>query len=203
MLKLRDIMTSEVLTVSPELSLREAMEMLARRHVSGAPVVANGEVLGVVSATDLLQLAAALPGVPTGRGEEAEEEPDEEAPEWEAEDEPPGAFFTELWSDAGAETSGRMDATASPEWNPLEEHTVSEAMTADIVSLPSETPVEHAADAMNRRGIHRVLVMDEGKLVGIVSALDVAKAVAEHKFTARTYIFASDSARDEREDWEG
>jgi CBS domain-containing protein len=32
---------------------------------------------------------------------------------------------------------------------------------------------------MVREGIHRVIVVDEGKLVGIVTTLDVVRAVAE------------------------
>ena len=53
MLKLRDIMTRELVTLSPEHSLREAMSILSSRPISGAPVVTNGKVVGVVSLTDL------------------------------------------------------------------------------------------------------------------------------------------------------
>ena len=49
MLRLRDIMTTELLTFSPETSVRDAMESLAAKHVSGAPVVAGTKVVGVVS----------------------------------------------------------------------------------------------------------------------------------------------------------
>jgi len=198
MLKLRDIMTTEVLTVSPELSLRDAMELFAQRHVSGAPVVANGEVLGVVTSTDLLQLASALPGVPTARDEETVEEPGDQSEEWESEDEPQGTFFTDMWSDAGAETGDRIETSGSPEWNALEEHTVAEAMTADVVSLTPDTPVIAAADLMRTKGIHRVLVMDRGLLAGIVSSMDITKAAADHRLTARTYVFAPDAGSETR-----
>ena len=40
-LRLRDIMTTDALTVTPETTVREAMELLARHHVSGAPVVSG------------------------------------------------------------------------------------------------------------------------------------------------------------------
>src|SRR5688572_8457340 len=135
MLRLRDIMTTDVITVDPNLSIREAMDVFTSRRISGAPVVAGGEVIGVVSATDLLQFAAALPGVPTER---------EAAPEWlgditgdedgqstlaEAggEDDPSALYFTELWDDAGATVSERIVSQTGAEWNSLEEHTVSEA----------------------------------------------------------------------------
>jgi len=41
MLRLQDIMTRDVVTVSPELTLRDAMELLTSLHISGAPVVGN------------------------------------------------------------------------------------------------------------------------------------------------------------------
>jgi len=65
MLRLRDIMATDVVAISSEASVREAMELLSRHHVSGAPVVNGSTLVGVVSATDLMEFAAALPGVPT------------------------------------------------------------------------------------------------------------------------------------------
>lgn len=198
MLKLRDIMTQDVVTIGPEMTVREAMDVLVRHHVSGAPVVANSEVLGVVTSTDLLALAAAMPGVPSERGETAELEPGEEPEEWDGEDEPPGTFFTELWSDAGAESSQRMETPASPEWNALEEQIVSDAMTRWVFAMPPDATVISAAEMMGREKIHRVLVMDGNQLLGIVSASDIAKAVAENKLVSHTYVFSPGPEFDER-----
>lgn len=60
MLKLRDIMTRDVVTAAPDMTIREAMELLSERHVSGAPVVDGGKVVGVFSASDLLAFLADL-----------------------------------------------------------------------------------------------------------------------------------------------
>lgn len=193
MLRVRDIMTTDVITVSPETTLREAMELFAKRHVSGAPVVAGGELLGVVSSTDLMMFAAALAGVPTER----------EAPaDWPADvrpvasaadgedDESVPTFFAEFWDDAGADVIARMDASASPEWDVLDEHEVSEVMTrAPLTTLPPTAGVEWAADLMRRQRIHRILITDDEALVGIVSALDIVTAVADHRLTARHFVF--------------
>jgi CBS domain-containing protein len=72
MVRLRDIMTTKVLTLAPDVSLRDAMELLAENHFSGAPVVAGGRVLGVISSTDILDYAANTPGVPTERENDVE-----------------------------------------------------------------------------------------------------------------------------------
>ncbi len=60
MLRLKDIMTRDVVSAAPDMTIRDAMELLSRRHVSGAPVVDGGKVVGVFSSTDLLAHLADL-----------------------------------------------------------------------------------------------------------------------------------------------
>ena len=60
MLKLKDIMTRDVVSAAPDMTIRDAMLLLSERHVSGAPVVDGGKVVGVFSATDLLAFLADL-----------------------------------------------------------------------------------------------------------------------------------------------
>lgn len=104
----------------------------------------------------------------------------------------PGSYFTDLWADAGVDVAGGMETDASPEWNLLDEHTVDEVMTRTVWSLPPTRTVLEAADLMGRKAIHRVLVVDDGRLVGIVSALDITRAVADHKLAERRYVFNRD-----------
>ena len=50
-----DVMTQQVVTVTPETSFKEAVRLLRRRRVSGMPVVdGTGALVGIVSETDLL-----------------------------------------------------------------------------------------------------------------------------------------------------
>lgn len=189
MLALRDIMTRDVVTVSPDLSLRDAMDVLTSRHITGAPVVANGRVIGVVSLTDLAEFAAANPGVPTERPELAEWGDFDDPVDWSDDENPPSVYFAQLWDDAGAEVAERLQFTSGPEWNALEEHTVAEAMNRVISSLPAATSVQRAAEMMQRCGIHRVIVMDDGKLVGVVTTKDISDLVADERFSKRVYVF--------------
>jgi CBS domain-containing protein len=55
MLRVRDIMTTDVVAMPPELTIRDALVLLSRRHLSGAPVVSGRNVVGVVSLTDLAE----------------------------------------------------------------------------------------------------------------------------------------------------
>src|SRR6478672_137289 len=139
-------MTSDPIHVGPQTTLREAMELLSENHITGVPVLSGRKVVGVFSASDLLD------------------------------------FLTDY--DETSPSIGRLSRT------PLDDVMVSEVMTRHIQSLPPECGVEEAAAFMKDAQIHRVMVMKEDDLVGIVSTMDVAKAVADHRFTRRTYVFA-------------
>jgi CBS domain-containing protein len=57
-------MTREVVTLDPEMSLRDALDILTARRISGAPVVEADKVVGVLSAMDIIEFLATTPGVP-------------------------------------------------------------------------------------------------------------------------------------------
>jgi acetoin utilization protein AcuB len=62
-------------------------------------------------------------------------------------------------------------------------------MNRKIAWLRPDTPVEHAADFMRDAGIHRVLIMEDDRLLGLLSTTDIAGAVADNKLTKRVYVF--------------
>ena len=176
MLTVEQVMTSDVLVLSPETTLRDAVEALATRHVSGAPVISGGRVVGTLSASDVLSFEASMPGVPTER--EASESLLDDFVDWEDETDPPASYFTDLWEDAGADAAERFSSTETPEWDVLTEHTVGEAMSHTVLAVPPSAPLQLAAEAMDQSGAHRVLVLDAGRLVGIVTTMDVTRVVA-------------------------
>lgn len=55
-MRVEDVMSTDVMTVTPQTSLKEAARMLVGRRVSGFPVVENGAVVGVVSESDIVNL---------------------------------------------------------------------------------------------------------------------------------------------------
>lgn len=137
MLTLRDIMTRDLVTAEPDMTLRDAMTMLAENHISGAPVTHGGKVVGIFSASDLLPYVAEM---------EMEQ----------------------------AEISFRDHRTL------LETASVADVMIRDVKSLPPSCTVRTAAMYMVGANIHRVLVMEGGQLLGMVTTTDIATAVAEH-----------------------
>jgi CBS domain-containing protein len=184
MLTVRDVMTSDVLALAPESSLRDAVELLTARRVTGVPVVSGIAAIGTLSASDILAFESTLPGVPMER--EAVDALLDERVDWDDGAEPPASYFTELWEDAGADVAERFESLDGPEWDVLAEHTVGEAMSNRVIALPPTAALQEAAEYMNEAGVHRVLVVEEERLIGIVTTMDIIRAVANHQLDDRT-----------------
>jgi CBS domain-containing protein len=158
MMKLRDLMSRDVVCFSPETGLTEAIETLAEHHISGAPVLRGEKVVGVLSSSDILEFVACNP--------------------------------TAL-ADFGDRDADSRDGNA------LAGRTVSEAMSGGpACTLPMDAPVMAAAEVMRTAGIHRVFVTDGERLVGVVTSLDVTRALAERKVTSRTFVYPARTRTD-------
>lgn len=183
MATLRKIMTDQVVSVPPEMSLRDAVELLRGNGISGVPVVAGEDVVGVLSVTDLLEFSAGRTAPDIAPGESAAPEGDfwEGVEEWAPveEEQDPASYFRDLWPDSEESVAERWDHASAGSWDRLSEHAVAEIMTRKLCSLPPDTTVREAARYMVDRDIHRVLVMEGDRLLGIVSTTDVVRAVAD------------------------
>ena len=182
MLRLHDIMTRDVVSLDPDMTLRDALEILTARQISGAPVLDAGRLVGVLSAMDIIDFLAITPGGPEVSDDEESRGLDEGA-------ETPVTYFVDFWPSAGPDATERFRDTQPATWDLLAEHTVGEAMSRTVVAFPPAAETRDAADAMQRAHAHRVLVMDGNRLVGIVSALDIARAVAERMLESPRYVY--------------
>jgi CBS domain-containing protein/anti-sigma regulatory factor (Ser/Thr protein kinase) len=54
-LKIEEVMTSDVKAVSPDVQMAEVLELLRQASISGAPVVSNGNLVGIISIEDLIR----------------------------------------------------------------------------------------------------------------------------------------------------
>lgn len=185
-LRVRDIMTGDPITVTPESSLREAMELFTREHISGAPVSSGGKLVGVISASDLLAFAAAPPeGARTpGPEEEFDDLSDMHDDESAALGDDPfmdGVFFTDLLNDADTDVDVRFAGMADPNLDVLDQCTVADAMTTQVKTIEPDEPAVAAARLMQKAKVHRLLVLEHGRLAGIVSTSDLNRAVAERR----------------------
>jgi CBS domain-containing protein len=176
MLKVGDIMTANPITVAPQATLREAVELLATHGISGMPVVAGRRLVGTLSAGDIIDFESTMRGVPTERDNDGLED----LPALTSEDSAT-EFYVDLWDDAGLDVVERMRCSESPEWDYLSQHLVLEAMSAELTTFGRFELVDDAAEYMRKSGAHSAIVADDGVLVGIVTTMDITRAVAQHR----------------------
>lgn len=146
-MKISDIMTHPVITVTAETTVADAAELMIGHRISGLPVVdAAGEVAGIVTEGDLLRRAE------TGT--------ERRRARWLEFLIAPGRLASEY-----AHANGRR---------------VGEVMTDAVVSVGPDDAVADLIDLMERRRIKRVPVIDQGRLVGIVSRANLVRALVRN-----------------------
>lgn len=165
----RDIMQPEVVSVRPDMTVRQLIQVLSDEGISGAPVLNEaGEIVGVVSATDVIQLAAHEAEIPSGQLSwepvlvREEEAGDEEASY---------AYFAE------PETPVRFtspDADSAVEAG-FDDYTVDDIMTPVAFTVRPSDPVGDVVQLLLRGRIHRALVVEDRMLLGIVTPFDVLR----------------------------
>jgi len=167
-----EIMQREVVTVTPDTSVSELLRVLVFNQISGVPVVSeHDEILGVVSTTDVIRLGAQESEVPP---EELSWEP-LAVPGEDFEEESTASFFlvAEKW---GFPTEGQTEALSK---GFFEGFSVSDIMTPAAFTVGPRETVSAVAKFLLQGRIHRALVVDGGRLRGIVTAFDLLKAFVE------------------------
>ena len=154
-LSARDIMNPDVVTARHNLLLPQLVLLLQTNAVTGLPVLDDeGSLVGVVSASDLLSV------------QEASSE-DRQAL---------GA------SHYHARTSGSMDSL--DDWQDDGRHKrVAGIMSTNVISASGDTTVSDLAEQMVSHDIHRVVICDGSDLIGIVSSLDILRAVSKGRIS--------------------
>lgn len=54
-LKVKDVMTSEIITVSPSATMREIQQLMKTKRITGVPVTENGTLAGIISMDDIVK----------------------------------------------------------------------------------------------------------------------------------------------------
>lgn len=71
-----------------------------------------------------------------------------------------------------------LDVVAAA-WAGTEERTARDSAVAPLVTVGGDDPLEHAAQLMAEHGVSHLVVLDEGRPVGVLSSLDIAQVIAD------------------------
>lgn len=143
----KDIMTSKVVSVSPETSLLEASDLMTKGEFNGLPVVSeSGRVLGIITEYDLLSKGTRI-HLPT---------------------------FIKYFSQSSGQDKKPILQDALAE---SVSFTVRDVMNPDPIIFKEDTPIEEIVEAFSaHHRVNPVPVTDrEGILTGIVSRFDIIK----------------------------
>ncbi|MCA9899065.1 MAG: CBS domain-containing protein [Ardenticatenaceae bacterium] len=61
-IRIKDVMTKDVLTITEDMPIEEAARIMVDNKVGGLPVVKNGDVIGLITETDLFKMLLELMG---------------------------------------------------------------------------------------------------------------------------------------------
>jgi len=148
----KDLMSENVITISPEESIMDAIEKMAKNNVSGLIVVENEKVVGIISESDVIKfLSSGFPEIKT----------------------PINVTLSILQVlESGIKIMNEMKKIGKLK--------VKDLMNKRVFSVKPEDTVLEAARIMSKKDVRRLPVIDEnGKLVGVISRTDILKALVK------------------------
>jgi len=149
MLPAKDIITKNVVTVTPDTSIEELSTLLVSNEISGAPVVnAEGAIVGMVTENDLISRNKRL-HIPT--------------------------VVSFLDAVIYLESSKKF----SDDVKRLTATKVGDICAKKVVTITEDTTLTDIATLMSEKKVHLLPVVTSGKVVGIVGKRDVVKAVSQ------------------------
>ncbi|MGC8598611.1 MAG: HPP family protein [Thermoplasmata archaeon] len=158
-MKVGEVMTKNVITLRPDMTVKEAMEILVKNNIGGAPVTVNGKLVGIVTQRDLLSyldMAYKRQGwifIPT---------PFDiiEVPRLTA---LPYEKFTEIYEKFGQEK-------------------IENVMQKKVYFVEPDDDIEDAIQLLGKAKVNRLPVVDKDKnVVGIITRGDILRALAGYK----------------------
>jgi len=142
-MKVRDMMTTDVVTVGSTTPLKRVAELLIARRISGVPVIDEaGVVVGVLSEADFV---AREGGEPQERQQHG-------------------------WLDRFA-----TDRDPRGDLEGLAARVAADLMSRPAITIGPDAQLREAAQIMAKRSVNRLPVVEDGRLVGIISRADVVR----------------------------
>lgn len=145
MIRAKDVMTTDVITVTPDTTVEELGRLFIEKRISGAPVIdADNNLYGIVTENDLIKRNERF-HIPT---------------------------MVRLF-DAFIPLGG--DSSIEREIKRMSASKVSEICRKKVVTVGPEASLTDIATIMSEEGVHLLPVVSSGKLVGIIGKMDVIK----------------------------
>jgi len=154
-MKVKDIMTRDVITFQPDKTLHYALEIFTKKGISGAPVVEDGKLIGLITELDIIKvLDIYMPKIHFTS-----------VPQ----------FFLVL---AGLK-SKRKTTELKKKIMAASKLRVDDFMTKQPVVIDKKADIMEAARLIDTYKVNRLPVIEDEKVVGILTRNDIIRAVAK------------------------
>jgi len=148
-LRVRDLMTTQVVTVRPTDTLRQATIKFAVDNITGAPVVDNrNHIVGMITENDVLELIL----------------------KYQEKLQSDTTFHNLLAIPMDGEIADEKVAQAN---KAISDMTVETIMTRSILTTTPDAEIVEALKVMMRLNVNRIPVLEQGILVGTISRSDI------------------------------
>ena len=161
-MRVADIMSTNLYAVDPDMLLSDLEWELSRRRFSGAPVVLDGKLVGMISRADIVRRI----GFSHAMSEMALD------------------YYRQLESTREGPPQDYERLTDQTLGSQLRTLHVRDAMTTSPTTIGPEASPVVAAQLMLDRGVHRIVVVIGAHPVGLVSSLDLVRLVAQNRLPA-------------------
>lgn len=155
-LKVRDIMQTRVKTASSEMSVMDLDRLFVEQGISGAPVVDRGRLVGIVSRSDIVRQL----DVEQSLGEIATD------------------YYRDIYG-VGASAQQEADEIGASMGERVQNLRVRDVMVRELITVGADADLQELAKRMVERHVHRVLVTEGERLLGIVTTLELARLVMD------------------------
>ncbi len=157
-LKVRDLMTTQVVTLKADETVKKAVLKLALDNISGAPVVDNrNHLLGILSENDILHMIMAY--------------------QIKLDRENSDSVMLTYSMDSSSEPDERL-RTISEE---ISNKPVSEIMTRTVLTTSPDASIMEVLRSMIDMEVNRLPVLEKGVVVGIITRGDIIFALYKRK----------------------
>jgi CBS domain-containing protein len=147
MITARSIMSTRLITLTPDTSIVEAARLLLDNKINGAPVVDDkGRLLGIICQSDLIAQQKKIP-IPT--------------------------LFAFLDSVIPLGSQKQIEKQVRK----IAALTVADAMTREPVSVHPDSGIETVAALMVDSNLHTLPVVEDSRLVGVIGKEDVLRTL--------------------------
>ncbi len=152
--KASDIMTKDVICVRPETKINELDKIFVKHKITGAPVVDENEnLVGVVSQSNIVNYDLK-------KGMHANS-------------------ISDYYRSTGIEPQQMTDDFITTDTSNLIDTEVQDIMADNVITANSDDSIPDIANTMCDKKIHRLVIVEGNKVVGMVSTLDILKVVGK------------------------